>query len=171
MFGLSRLGCPRLRLTDDDDDSRPAQMIPIALMIPARVWSTFDNIFYFSAAGRGGSSNWRCSRTKRDLTSRPGISALIISVEFQSFYLSLSSWSVNLSGVFTRHGRADSRVSQWGPGVLVVVFSASFSLTGTFLPVGLISSIELKDIIIPGRIKKVLKVEFLSSRGLVNRLT
>ena len=31
-----RLGCPCLRLTDDDDDSRPAQMIPIALMIPAR---------------------------------------------------------------------------------------------------------------------------------------
>ena len=36
LSGLSRLGCPCLRLTDDDDDSRPAQMIPIALMIPAR---------------------------------------------------------------------------------------------------------------------------------------
>ena len=50
----SRLGCPCLRLTDDDDDSRPAQMIPIALMIPARVWSTFDKIFLFLfAAGEG----------------------------------------------------------------------------------------------------------------------
>ena len=43
-----RLGCPCLRLTDDDDDSRPAQMIPIALMIPAGthhpLWSTFSNI-------------------------------------------------------------------------------------------------------------------------------
>ena len=54
LFGLSRLGCPCLRLTDDDDDSRPAQMIPIALMIPARVWSTFDKIFLFLfAAGEG----------------------------------------------------------------------------------------------------------------------
>ena len=48
LSGLSRLGCPCLRLTDDDDDSRPAQMIPIALMIPGwlhhPLWSTFYNI-------------------------------------------------------------------------------------------------------------------------------
>ena len=79
LFGLSRLGCPCLRLTDDDDDSRPAQMIPIALMIPARVWSTFYNISI--------SSWWWWSRTKTSLASRPGISALIISLCVPIFLL------------------------------------------------------------------------------------
>ena len=54
-------------------------MIPIALMIPARVWSTFYNISI--------SSWWWCSRTKTSPASRPGISALIISLCVPIFLL------------------------------------------------------------------------------------
>ena len=54
-------------------------MIPIALMIPARVWSTFYNISI--------SSWWWWSRTKTSPASRPGISALIISLCVPIFLL------------------------------------------------------------------------------------
>ena len=92
LSGLSRLDCPCLRLTDDDDDSRPAQMIPIALMIPARVWSAFDNIFLFLfTAGEGQKEILPHARAYQLWLSR---------FAFRSFYFSLSLWSVNLTPVF-----------------------------------------------------------------------
>ena len=67
----------------------------------------------------------------------------------------MSSSGVNLSVVFTRGGLQVSM----RPGVLVVVFSTSYTLTGTFLPLGLLCTIVVEDIIVPGALKKLARVD------------
>ena len=149
LSGLSRLGCPCLRLTDDDDDSRPAQMIPIALMIPAGhppvpppTLVSISLTFLFSISGC-------CCWTKTTWASRPGISALIISPAFRSFSSSLSLWSVNLTPLFAEQKSVASGRREGGEanhtirpgssydGIRIVVLRTFLLLSSTFLPTGL----------------------------------